>query len=94
MADFDFKLGSRGSEERSLAGLEADVWKAVDRRARSERRLVTVGALQTGTLALALMAGLSWGVMKAQNSVDAAGLGVFSPQMALAPSTRLAGEPR
>ena len=77
--------------DRSLAGLEAAVWRGVAAREAADRRLFTLGAVQSGALVLALLISLAWGAMSARSWGESEGFGIFSPHMALAPSTRLIG---
>lgn len=89
MTDDDIRGLLGATPDRSLAGLEAAVWRGVAAREAADRRLLTLGALQGGALVLALMISLSWGVMSVRSWDGPEGLGVFSPRMVLAPSTRL-----
>lgn len=91
MTDDDLLTLLRRAPDRSLAGLEGAVWREVARREAADRGALALGALQGGALVLALLAGLSWGAVSASSRAEPGGFGVFSPRMALAPSTRLTG---
>ncbi len=91
MTDDDIQAFLHRAPDRSLVGLEGAVWREVARREAADRGALAVVVLQGGALVLALLAGLSWGAMSANSRAEPKGFGVFSPRMALAPSTRLIG---
>ncbi|MBA3811300.1 MAG: hypothetical protein H0X27_06590 [Caulobacteraceae bacterium] len=91
MTDDDIDALLLTGSDAPLLGLEAAIWRGVAERAAADRRMAVVGALQGGALAVALAAGLTWGGASARSFAEPGGFGVFSPRMALAPSTRLIG---
>jgi hypothetical protein len=91
MTDDDLDRWLGDTPAPGLDNLEASVWRRVDRRVAEDRRLVTIGAWQSGALVVAALASLSWGAMSAAASARPQTLAVFSPYLASAPSTRLVG---
>ncbi len=80
----------RSGPDRSLDSLELDVRRAVDARRVDERRTKVLMSAQAGLVALSILGGLVWGGLASSRAFAAPPqLGVFSPQMALAPSSRL-----
>ena len=78
--------------DRSLDDLEPAIWRGVGARDVESRRLKTVISCQAALLGVALAGAILWGgAIAARAAAEPRELGVFSPQMALAPSTRLAG---
>lgn len=82
----------RSGPDRSLDGLENAVWDGLAAQRLGERRLRTLASVQTllGLLAVLGSAAIG-GVLATQAMAEPPTLGVFSPHMALAPSSRLAG---
>jgi hypothetical protein len=76
--------------DRALDSLEHDVENAVIARSANDRRSATLLSAQAGLCALSIFGGLAWGGLAATHAAPAPPLGVFSPDMALAPSSRLA----
>lgn len=91
MTDEDIQALLRATPDRSLDDLEAAVWRGVAAREAANRKLMTLSVLQSGALVLVMLISVSWGAMNARSWGESEGLGVFSPRMALAPSTRLIG---
>ncbi|MEI7932007.1 MAG: hypothetical protein WCI21_02985 [Alphaproteobacteria bacterium] len=88
--DVDILL--RAGPDRSLEGLEGAVWRGVAAREVSERRFqaLALGQAALGALAIAASAVLG-GTLATQAMAEPSALGVFSPHMDLAPSSRLSG---
>jgi hypothetical protein len=91
MTDWDQLLQS--GPDRSLDRLEQDVRRAVGARRADDRRSVVLMSAQASLVVLSVCGSLVWGgVAASRASAAPASLGVFSPHMTLAPSSRL-GEP-
>jgi hypothetical protein len=87
MMDWDQLLMS--GPDRSLDSLELDVRRAVEARRFDERRTAILVSAQAGLVAMSIFGSLVWGGFEAGQAAAAGPLGVFSPNMALAPSSRL-----
>jgi len=78
--------------DRSLEGLESDIWRGVDARVAERRVYSGTFAIQVAILAMGTLGSLAAGHQWATtHEVEA---GVFSPYSRLAASTLLMGEPR
>lgn len=88
--DIDTLLLSR--PDHSLDGLESAVWQGVAARERTERRIraLAIGQAAVGAVAILASAALG-GTLATQAMAEPSALGVFSPHMDLAPSSRLSG---
>jgi hypothetical protein len=88
MMDWDQLL--RSEPDRALDSLEIDVRRAVDQRRADERRSTVLVSAQAGLVVISILGSLAWGGFAADRASAApAPLGVFSPRMGLAPSSRL-----
>jgi len=87
MTDWEHLLSS--APDRGLESLEGDVRRAVNARLGDDRRAATLISAQAGLFALSICGGLAWGGLAASHAALAPSLGVFSPDMTLAPSSRL-----
>ena len=85
----------RSGPDRSLDSLELDVRRAVDARRVDDRRTAALMSAQAGLVAVSIFGSLVWGGFAASQAFAAPPtLGVFSPHMALAPSSRLGEQAR
>ncbi len=82
----------QGRPDRSLDDLEGAIWQGVASRDAAERRYraLAIGQAAIGALAIAASAVLG-GTLATQAMAEPSALGVFSPHMDLAPSSRLSG---
>jgi hypothetical protein len=79
-------------QERSLDGLESEIWAKIDADAQSRRTAGLVLGCQAAAVAAVLAGGLAMGNLSPGPQANAhARLDVFSPETALAPSTLLLG---
>ncbi len=78
--------------DRSLAGLEAAVDRAIAARRREAQTLQALGPARLGALGIALAIGVATGGATATAGIDAPGpAGAFATAAQLAPSTLLDG---
>ena len=82
----------RSGPDRSLDGLELAIWRGVEVQRTTDRNLVRgLISLQALVGALAVLGGIWGGAVATQAMANTPELGVFSPHMELAPSSRLGG---
>jgi hypothetical protein len=89
MTNLDQLLAS--GPDRALDRLEQDVRRAIGARRADDRRSALLMSAQAGLVAISIFGSLAWGGLAASRASAAPTLGVFSPQMTLAPSSRLGG---
>ena len=90
MTDWEQLL--RSGPDRSLDRLEQDVRRLVGERRADDRRSAVLMSAQASLVILSVCGSLVWGGLAASHASAAPrSLGVFSPSMALAPSSRLGG---
>ena len=92
MLQDDLDRLARAPLDRSLEGLESDIWRGVESRIAERRTYAGTFALQVAILAIGTLGSLAAGRQWATTHEFAAG--VFSPYTRLAASTLLMGEPR
>jgi hypothetical protein len=82
----------RSPADRSLDGLESAIWRGVAVGDSAERRIRAVAIGQAAVAAVAILASaVLGGTLATQAMAEPPALGVFSPHMDLAPSSRLSG---
>jgi hypothetical protein len=89
MTDWENLLVS--APDRSLDSLEADIHRVLNARRSDDRRSAVLLSTQAGLVILSVCCGLAWGGLAARHISVTPPLGVFSPEMVLAPSSRLVG---
>jgi len=94
MLQEDLYALSKTPLDRSLEGLESDVWRSIDARATDRRTYASAFAVQVVILTVGAMASAAVGHQWATAHQPNTGAGVFSPYTRLAASTLLVGDSR
>lgn len=92
MLQDDLERLAKAPLDRSLEGLEADIWRGLESRIAERRAYAGAFAAQVAILALGTLGSLAAGHQWA--TTHEATAGVFSPYTRLAASTLLMGESR
>ena len=91
MLQNDLDRLAKASLDRSLEGLESDIWRNVDARDAERRMYGGTFAVQVAILVMGTLGSLAAGHQWATHELAT---GVFTPYTRLAASTLLMGEPR
>lgn len=94
MLQEDLAALSKAPLERSLEGLESDIWRSIDARAADRRTYAGAFAVQVVILTTGALASAAVGHQWATAHQPSNGAGVFSPYTRLAASTLLMGDSR
>ena len=94
MLQRDMERLASAAPDRSLEGLESDIWHRIDVMAADRRSYTGAFAVQMVILAVGTMASLAAGHQWATSHPPERSAGVFSPYTRLAASTLLVGDSR